>query len=201
MLNNIKISQTTNEIILNVSVIAEISEIIEELQTKLPKLRDFYQTSTIPMRITGRLFTESEIEKVRKLISSQIQVQIKFDDISDLLGLHAIKKTFEADTAISETKFILNSLRSGQREEYPGSMVICGDVNSGAEIIAGGNIMVLGALRGLAHAGANGNVMAMISANFIDVTQIRIANLVREVGEKIDKCPICKIEKNEIVIM
>lgn len=201
MLNNIKISQTTNEIILNVSVIAEINEIIAELQAKLPKLRDFYQTSTIPMRVTGRLFSEQEIEKVKKLITSQIQVEIKFDDISDLLGLHAIKKTFEADTAISETKFILNSLRSGQREEYPGSMVICGDVNSGAEIIAGGNIMVLGALRGLAHAGANGNVMAMISANFIDVTQIRIANLVREVGEKIDKCPICKIEKNEIVIM
>lgn len=201
MLNNIKISQTTNEIILNVSVIAEINEIIAELQAKLPKLRDFYQTSTIPMRVTGRLFSEPEIEKVKKLITSQIQVEIKFDDISDLLGLHAIKKTFEADTAISETKFILNSLRSGQREEYPGSMVICGDVNSGAEIIAGGNIMVLGALRGLAHAGANGNVMAMISANFIDVTQIRIANLVREVGEKIDKCPICKIERNEIIIM
>ena len=60
--------------------------------------------------------------------------------------------------------------------------------------------MILGALRGVAHAGANGNTMAIISANYIDVTQIRIANLVREVGEKIDKCPICKIENNEIVI-
>ncbi len=49
MLNNIKISQTTNEIILNVNVIAEIEEIIEELQAKQPKHRDFYQTSTIPM--------------------------------------------------------------------------------------------------------------------------------------------------------
>lgn len=200
MLNNIKISQTTNEIILNVSVIAEINEILEELQTKIPKLRDFYQSSTIPMRVTGRLFTDSEIEKVKKVINNEIQVEIKFDDISDLLGLHAIKKTFEADTDISETKFIQSSLRSGRREEYPGSIVVCGDVNAGAEIIAGGNIMILGALRGLAHAGANGNTMAMISANYIDVTQIRIANLVREVGERIDKCPICKIEKNEIII-
>ena len=48
MLNNIKISQTTNEIILNVNVIADINEILEELRAKLPKLRDFYQTSTIP---------------------------------------------------------------------------------------------------------------------------------------------------------
>lgn len=201
MLNNIKISQTTNEIILNVNVIAEINEILEELQIKLPRLRDFYQTSTIPMRVTGRLFTENEIKKVKAAINAEIPVEIKFDDISDLLGLHAIKKTFEADTDISETKFIQNSLRSGHKEEYPGSIVVCGDVNFGAEIIAGGNIMILGALRGVAHAGANGNTMAIISANNIDLTQIRIANLVREVGEKVDKCPICKIEKNEIVIV
>lgn len=156
MLNNsIKINQTTNEIILNVNVIAEIDEIISELENKLPKLKDFYQTSTIPMRVTGRLFTDSEIEKVKNLINSQIKVDIKFDDVSDLLGLHAIKKTFEVDTDISETKFIQNSLRSGQRQEYSGSIVICGDVNAGAEVIAGGNIMILGSLRGLAHAGAN----------------------------------------------
>lgn len=201
MLNNIKINQTTNEIILNVNVIAEIHEILEELQTKLPKLRDFYKSSTLPMRVTGRLFTESEINRVKSEIQAEIDVTIKFDDVSDLLGLHAIKRTFEADTDISETKFIQNTLRAGKREEYPGSIVVCGDVNSGAEIIAGGNIMILGALRGVAHAGANGNTMAMISANYIDVTQIRIANLVREVGERVDKCPICKIEKNEIIIV
>ncbi len=153
--NNIKISQTTNEIILNVNVIAEIDEIIAELEDKLPKLSEFYQTSTMPMRVTGRLFTDLEIEKVKKLIKSQIDVEIRFDDVSDLLGLHAIKRTFEVDTDISETKFIQCSLRSGQRKEYLGSLVICGDVNAGAEVIAGGNIMIMGALRGLAHAGAN----------------------------------------------
>lgn len=201
MLNsNIKISQTTDEIILTVNVIADIKEILEELQIKLPKLRDFYQTSTIPIRITGRLFTDSEMERVKKLINEKINVQIKFDDTSKLLGLHAIKRTFESETSLSETKFIQGSLRCGRREEYSGSLVICGDVNSGAEVIAGGNIMILGALRGVAHAGANGNTKAIISANYIEVTQIRIANLVTEVSEKTYKCPICKIEKNEIVI-
>lgn len=201
MLNNIKISQTTNEMVLNVSVISEIKEILEELDERLPRLKNFYQTSKVPMRITGRLFTESEMEKVRKKINSEIEVEVKFDDVSDLLGLHAIKKTFETETSISETKFVQYSLRSGQKEEYPGSIVICGDVNPGAEIVAGGNIMVMGALRGVAHAGATGNTKAIIAANYIDVTQIRIANLVREVGERMDKCPICKVEKNEIIIL
>lgn len=201
MPNNIKISQTTNEIILNINVIADIREILDELGQRLPKLKEFYQTSKIPIRITGRLFTDTEIEKIKRKINSEIGVEIKFDDVSDFLGLHAIKRTFKTETDISETKFVQNSLRSGQKEEYPGSIVICGDVNPGAEIVAGGNIMVLGALRGVAHAGATGNTMALISANYIDVTQIRIANLVREVGEPMDKCPICKIEKNEIVII
>lgn len=201
MQNNIKISQTTNEIILNVDVISDTKEILEELDERLPRLRDFYQTSKIPIRVTGRLFTESEIQKIKRKINDDIDVEIKFDEASDLLGLHAIKRTFRTDTDISETKFVQCSLRSGQKEEYPGSIVICGDVNPGAEIVAGGNIMVLGALRGVAHAGATGNTMAMISANYIDVTQIRIANVVREVGERMDKCPICKIEKNEIVII
>lgn len=200
MLNNIKISQRADEIVLNVNIIAELNEIIEELEVKLPKLKEFYKTSTLPMRITGKLFSETEIETLRNLIQEEINVDIKFDDVSDLLGLHAIKKTFQVNTEISETKYIVNSIRSGQIEEYPGSLVICGDVNAGGEVVAGGNVIVVGALRGVAHAGANGNMLAMISANSIDVTQIRIGNLVKEIEEKIEKNPICKVSGNEIII-
>ena len=201
MLNNIKISHTTNEIVLNVNVIADIHEVVEELETKLPKLVVFYDDLKLPFKVVGKLFTESEIEIIKKTINEQIKdVEIKFDDISDLLGLHTIKKTFETNTDISETKFVQNSIRSGQKEEYAGSIVICGDVNPGAEVIAGGNIMVLGTLRGVAHAGANGNKKAIISANCIEVTQVRIANLVKEVAEKMEKCPICSIEANDIII-
>lgn len=200
MLNNIKISQTTNEIVLNINVIADIEEICEELKGKILKLKEFYQTAETPIRVTGKLFTEGESERIKKIITSEIDVEVNFDDASDLLGLHAIKKTFQTETEVTETKFIKISLRSGQVEEYSGSIVIIGDVNAGAEVIAGGNIAILGALRGLAHAGAGGNTKAIITANFIDSTQIRIANMVKEVEERIDKCPVCKIEGNEIKI-
>lgn len=200
MSSNIKITQRAEEIVLTVNIIAEMNEIIEELEVKLPKLREFYKTSKLPMRITGKLFSETEIETLKNLIQNEIQVDIKFDDVSDLLGLHAIKKTFQVNTEISETKYIVNSIRSGQKEEYPGSLVICGDVNAGGEVVAGGNVIVIGALRGVAHAGANGNMLAMIAANSIEVTQIRIGNLVKEVEEKIEKNPICKVSGNEIVI-
>lgn len=151
MLNNIKIKQTTKEIILNIDLQAETQEIILELEEKLPKLKEFYQNSDVPMHVTGKVFSESERKKIEKMIMEAIDVKVKFDEASDLLGLHAIKKTFEVDTEISETKYIYNSIRSGNKEEYVGSLVICGDVNSGAEVVAGGNIIVLGTLRGVAH--------------------------------------------------
>ena len=200
MLNNIKISQTTDEIVLNVNIVSEIEEICEELETKIVKLKEFYKSAKTPIRITGRLFTDGEMERIKKIIESEIEVEINFDDASELLGLHAIKKTFQTETQISETKYIKTSIRSGQVEEYSGSLVIMGDVNAGGEVIAGGNIAVIGSLRGLAHAGAEGNTKALITANLIDVTQIRIANLVKEVETKVEKCPVCKIDGNRIEI-
>jgi len=200
MLNNIKVSQTTDEIVLNVNMISDIEEIADELSEKVQKLKDFYHEANFPIRITGRLFTDGEMERLKKIISNEINVEINFEEPSDLLGLHAIKKTFKTEMDVTETKYVQYSLRSGQSEEYSGSLVIIGDVNAGAEVIAGGNIAIIGALRGLAHAGAGGNTNAIITANYIDSTQLRIANVVREVEQRTEKCPICKIKNNEIVI-
>ena len=94
--------------------------------------------------------------------------------------MHGIKKSFNKEIKSSETKFNKGSLRSGQKIEYEGSVVIIGDVNAGAEVIAGENIVILGELRGLAHAGAKGNKSAIIAANKIDSPQIRIADKIKE---------------------
>lgn len=201
MLNNVRIKQTTKEIILSVNMQTESQQIIQELEEKLPKLKEFYQNSNVPMRVTGKLFTEADRKIIEKMIIEEIKVEVKFDEPSDLLGLHAIKKTFEIDTEISETKYIYNSIRSGMKEEFVGSIVICGDVHSGAEIVAGGNIIVLGTLRGVVHSGANGNNKAIIAANTIEATQIRISNLVKEVTEKEERCPIFGIKNDAIELL
>lgn len=75
-----------------------------------------------------------------------------------------------------EAIVIRRTLRSGQTISFPGNVVILGDVNPGAEVIAGGNILVMGALRGLAHAGAMGEETAVVAAYRLNPTQIRIAN-------------------------
>ena len=59
MLNNIKVSQTTDEIVLNVNVIANIDDICQELETKITKLKDFYKSAKTPIRITGKLIKKN----------------------------------------------------------------------------------------------------------------------------------------------
>ena len=71
-------------------------------------------------------------------------------------------------------------MRSGNRIEFEGTVVVLGDVNAGAEIVAEDHIIVLGTIRGLAHAGAKGNKRAIIAANALDAPQIRIADIVKE---------------------
>jgi len=87
----------------------------------------------------------------------------------------------------SDTVFHKGSLRSGQSIETPGSAVIIGDVNPGGEITAGGNIVVLGALKGLAHAGAYGNGDAFVAAIVLSPVQLRIANMIAILAEEIEK--------------
>jgi septum site-determining protein MinC len=69
------------------------------------------------------------------------------------------------------------SLRSGQVLRKTESIVVIGDVNPGAQVISGGDIMVWGRLRGNAHAGAEGNRRSVVAAIDFVPTQLRIANL------------------------
>ena len=105
----------------------------------------------------------------------------KEGEIKSELGLHTIEKSFNREIEQSITKLYNGSLRSGNRIEFEGSVVILGDINAGAEVIAEDNIIVLGTVRGLAHAGAKGNKKAIIAANSIETPQIRIADIVKEI--------------------
>ena len=95
-------------------------------------------------------------------------------------------------------------MRSGKKIEYEGSIVILGDVNAGAEVVAGENVVVVGILRGLAHAGAKGNKKAMISAVSIESAQIRIANVVKEMQRDLNneetKKTYAYVKENEIIL-
>ena len=120
------------------------------------------------------------------------------------MGLATIDNIFNKDTTISTTKVCRGTIRSGQRIEFEGSVIILGDVNGGAEVIAEGNVVVLGTLRGFAHAGAKGNRSAFVAAESISPTQLRIADVIMKheivKGDMELGYEIASIKMGEIVI-
>lgn len=196
------ISMKKDEIVLKISEEATQIQIIEALEKKMPVLRKLYKEAKNPVRITGKVLKDKEMEELKQVIKDNIDdIDIKWDNINEL-GLAGIKKAYEQDVENSETYFFKGCIRSGQKIETEGSIVILGDVNSGAEVIAGDNIVVLGFLRGLAHAGAKGNKKAIIASHKIECPQLRIANILKEIEkEEIEETKKFASVDNDVIIL
>lgn len=182
-MNCVSINLKKDEIIIKIDDNAEQEQIVEELTSKISELSKMYQEEKTPIRVTGKILKNSELEEIKEIITNKIDVKVNFDTPTTL-GLHSIVRSYKKDVETSETLFHKGSLRSGQRLEVEGSIVVIGDVNSGAEVIAADNIIVIGKLRGLAHAGAKGNKEAIIAASTLDAVQLRISNIVREIDRE-----------------
>lgn len=179
MENCITIQLKKDEIWIIIRENAEEKNIKEDIKKKLVDLKNLYKDDKTPIKVIGKVLKNKEMEEIQEIIKEEIEVDVEFES-PKTLGLHGIKKSFNKEIKTSETIFNKGSLRSGQRLEFEGSIVIIGDVNAGAEVIAGENIIILGDLRGLAHAGAKGNKGAIIATNKIDCPQIRISDKIKE---------------------
>ncbi|MGI6605891.1 MAG: septum site-determining protein MinC [Peptococcia bacterium] len=123
----------------------------------------------------------------------------------------AEQKIIEKDATVqelSETEYIIHkpvlvvrrNLRSGQKVAFDGNVIVYGDVNPGAEVIASGFIMVFGYLRGIAHAGSGGDERAWVMSYKLQPTQLRIANSITRPPDEEPQGPeIAKIQDGVIV--
>jgi septum site-determining protein MinC len=94
------------------------------------------------------------------------------------------------------------TLRSGQQLRHPGSVTVIGDVNPGAEVVAGGDVVVWGKLRGTVHAGAMGNETAVVCALDLTPTQLRIAQYIARSPESRRRKPtpeVARVRDGKIV--
>ncbi len=126
-------------------------------------------------------------------ISLQIDQKIQWPIIEKLIScikeqggeIKELKPAIGAKIVKGESVILERTIRSGSVIESNGNIVILGDVNAGAELVAADDIIVVGALRGLAHAGANGNEAATIWAKPILSPQLRIADAVAQADGKV----------------
>ena len=121
--------------------------------------------------------TSTEIEEAEEITEEDQKQSYGNGMVEDTINPPEEKKALE--TASDNTgMFYKGTLRSGQTLETKSSLVIIGDVNPGATVIAGGNIIVIGALKGSVAAGSNGNYHSFVIALSMEPMQIQIADII-----------------------
>lgn len=155
----------------------------------------FFQGARLAMDVGSQVLKVNDLVDLRDFLSERnislwavISESATTEQTSQLLGMATrISKPrpeerkqvpeISDDTAL----FVNKTLRSGTRVEFPGNVVILGDVNAGAEVIADGSVIIWGRVRGMIHAGCKGDRSAVICALDLSATQLRIANEVSAV--------------------
>ena len=152
----------------------------------------FFQGARLALDVASQVLRVNDLVELRDQLSERgislwavISESPTTEQTAQLLGLATRiakprpeeSRKFSVEDLGEETALFLNrTLRSGTRIEFSGHVVVLGDVNPGAEIIAEGNVLIWGRLRGMVHAGAKGNRSAVICAFDLSPTQLRIAD-------------------------
>ena len=173
---------------------ASTEEIEQAIVERMASLGDSLSGLTMNLDLGSRSLNDQELVRLKKLLNENYGLEVKqiigdsqdepqsveTTGIAGVPALHSEERVYEQLIPMNEeTRFIRHTLRSGQIERaLEGNMVILGDVNPGAEVVAAGDIVVLGALRGVAHAGALGNTSSVIFALNLLPTQLRIARFI-----------------------
>jgi septum site-determining protein MinC len=103
----------------------------------------------------------------------------------------------------ADTLFLRRTIRSGQAIYHDSNVVVLGDVNPGAEIVAAGDIIVWGVLRGMVHAGYPDNERAIVCSLCLSPVQLRIAHLLSRPPEGFEAQPrpeVATIRQGQIVV-
>lgn len=148
-------------------------EILQELEHKLDHSHRSILTGPVvrvQVRLGKRTPSDEEKEALKEMIGRKGNLLVHSIE-SDHAG--------EAEAASEERITIFKGIvRSGQTVSHQGHMLFLGDVNPGGSLLCTGDIFVLGALRGMAHAGYAGNERALIAASYLRPTQLRIADII-----------------------
>ena len=193
-----------------------IAEVEEAIQQEISRMNQPLIGASVQIDLKCPLLQEEEMTYLKSKLQETYNLTVRsieaFDEqapppIAAAPTTHALpQRTESQNTRDSEpSRIIPYTIRSGQGEDFPqGSLIIYGDVNSGAEVRAGGDIVVLGALRGNAHAGINGRLSAVVIAMELVPVQLQIGNFInrRTINQKPRGYPeIARIGIEDVIII
>ncbi|MUG69123.1 septum site-determining protein MinC [Paenibacillus validus] len=152
----------------------EFSDVLEELNHKLEKTHQQILTGPIihvHVKLGKRAVTDEQKEQVRRIISQKGNLLIQ--------SMESLDPSQDREMPdASDVKIVRGIVRSGQTLTHEGDMLLLGDINPGGAIVSTGSIYIMGSLRGMAHAGADGDETAVIAASHMRPTQLRIGGII-----------------------
>lgn len=170
------------------------SDLLADIARKFHDSDKFFRNARIALSFEGRELSQEEQLQIMDVITdnSSIEIVCVLDKDEHAAAYCADKiRAFDDEQAGRSGQFYKGTLRNGQVLECETSLVILGDVNPGAKVIAKGNIVVLGSLKGNAYAGAAGNIHTFVAALDMDPVQIKIGNVI---GRSSDCGPLSAIK-------
>ncbi|OGO06642.1 MAG: septum site-determining protein MinC [Chloroflexi bacterium RBG_13_56_8] len=207
MTNNISIKGTREGLTITLGQ-GELDPILEELGQRLQTQGAFFRQGQVALQVDNREMAEKEIGHVRELLVAHemllrtvITTNIITQRSADALGLRLAEPPRPKETAAPHPQIetttprssdqqrgvlVHHMVRSGQVIRHTGHIIVIGDVNTGAEIIAGGDVVIWGRLRGIVHAGSSGNREAVVCALDLSPLQLRIGDLIARPDEDDD---------------
>lgn len=194
---------------------ASFEDILHHLQGKLESGSGFFLRGTMVF-LPRDVLTDAQREKLQKLFHEHGLIC----RVQPLEGENHLEKSRAASATAAESQpqaapaasqnpdvqemLVVNkTVRGGQEIRTKSSVLVCGNVNPGAQIIAGGSIDVRGICRGMVHAGAFGDTSAIVVADHLMPTQIRIASFIARSPDHMDmteKAERASIKDGQIVI-
>lgn len=159
---------------------ADFSMILSEIADKFTNARAFFKDIKVALSLEGRSLSTEEEKQIIQTISDHSDVQIicligKNEESGK--GIIKALKRVETEKEEYNGRFHRGSIYAGQTLETEGSIVIIGNVEKGASVIASKDIIVIGALLGEAYAGASGNDSHFICALKFDPEKCKIGNV------------------------
>jgi septum site-determining protein MinC len=176
------------------------SEIWQQVKLRLLGSDRFFAPNTMVHLVAqNRLLDGRQLQELAETLN-EVQLQLKLVSTSrrqtaiaaassgysveQLQPEVSLNSELKAAKPLAEALYLEMTVRSGVEFRHPGPVIILGDLNPGGIVVADGDILVWGRLRGIAHAGASGNRESLIMALQMEPTQLRIADAVARAPEK-----------------
>jgi septum site-determining protein MinC len=195
--------------------------LLAELERRLETSPSFFKGGRVSLDVGDLSLKEEDLRTIRDLlnqhdvtlhavVSTEQETETAAQGLGLVIDLGLDRRPVQersvdpSEPRLGEAVLWQRTLRSGQTIRHPGHVIVIGDVNPGAEIVAGGHVVIWGRLRGTVHAGASGDEEATICALDMSPTQLRIAGHITRSPEERRRDPapeVAAVQDGQIVAM